>query len=307
VPDVLANDDVLSFNPGNPFLSAPDAGGPPPVAASRSAVDMRPQIEDANQRSQAAIDAAQRSMDLEERNAAARERDLAPIRERQLQMARQPLPEPPKHKESPPVPQRQNQHDDENWLFASALLGSLAGALTRNHQTNALAAFTGAMTGYQEGSRQKFDQNMEIWKAENQKAQESEKNALADYRAILENRKLSNDQMEIELRVAAEQHQDRAMQTAARTKNFLTIAQLHDKRAQALEQSSTSADRLTFQYDQMKTREQTQLAVAQMRALGVTPGQENALIDAIGTYKQAPIGGPRGAAIMNLVQEKYRD
>jgi len=315
MPDVLAQDDVLSFNPGNPFLTAPDAGGPPPVAASRSAVDMRPQIEDANQRSQAAIDAAQRSMDLEERNAEARQRELEPLRQRQLQAALSGIDRTEaaqkalqaKTQKPPEPPKRQNQHDDENWLFASALLGSLAGALTRNHQTNALAAFTGAMTGYQEGSRQKFDQNMEIWKAENQKAIESNKQALDEYRAILENTKLTNDQMSVALQVAGSKYEDKAMVTAAKTKNELLIAQLHDKRAQAMEQMSTSADRLTFQYDQMKTREQTQLAVAQMRALGVTPGQENALIDAIGTYKQAPIGGPRGAAIMNLVQQAHPD
>jgi hypothetical protein len=307
MPDPLAPDDVLSFNPSNPFLTAPDAGGPPPVAASRAAVDLQPRIDQAYGRSQAAIDAAQRSMDTEERNAAARERELAPIRERQLELARQPLPQPPKAKETPEPPKRNNQHDDETWLFASALLGSLAGALTRNHQTNALAAFTGALTGYQEGSRQKFDQNMELWKAENTRAQEAASHAQNEYREILENRKLSMDQMSVELQVAAAKHEDRAMQTAAKTKNSLVIAQLYDKQAQALEQMTTSADRLTFQYDKMKRDEQTKLAVAQMRALGVQPGQEEALIDQIGSYKQAPIGGPRGAAIMNLVAQKYPD
>src|SRR5258708_7814310 len=163
MPDVLAQDDVLSFNPSSPFLTAPDAGGPPPRAAS----DLQPRIDEAGRRSQAAIDAAERSMAQEEREAVARERELTPLRERQMEMARQPIPQPLKTKESPPAPQRQNQHDDENWLFAAGLLGSLAGALTRNHATNALGAFSGALQGYQEGSRQKFDENMQIWNAEN--------------------------------------------------------------------------------------------------------------------------------------------
>ena len=307
MPDVLAQDDVLSFNPSNPFLTAPDAGGSPPVAASRAAADLQPRIDDAARRSQAAIDAAERSMDQEDRNAAAREKELAPIRERQMEAARQPIPQPPKSRESPPAPQRNNQHDDESWLMAAGLLGALAGAFTRNHATNALAAFSGALSGYQEGSKQKFDENMQIWNAENRRAQEASQNALADYRAILENRKLTTDQMSVELQLAAAKHDDKAMATAARTKNELVIAQLHDKHEQALVQSQTAADRLTFQYEQMQRKEQTQMAVAQMRALGVQPGQENALVDAIGQYKQAPITGARGSAIMNLVQQKYPD
>jgi hypothetical protein len=307
MPDVLSNDDVLSFDPRSPFLTAPDAGGPPPVAASRAAADLQPRIDEAGRRSQAAIDAAERSMDQEDRNAATRERELAPLRERQMEMARQSIPQPPKTKESPPAPQRQNQHDDETWLFAAGLLGALAGAATRNHATNALAAFSGAISGYQEGSKQKFDEQMQIWNAENKRAQEASQNALAEYRGILENRKLTMEQMSVELQLASAKHDDKAMATAAKTKNWMTIAGLYDKHEQALVQSQTSADRLTFQYEQMKNKEQTQLAVAQMRALGVVPGQENALIDQIGQYKIAPIGGARGAAIMNLVAQKFPD
>jgi hypothetical protein len=305
MPDPLAQDDVLSFDPRSPFLTAPDAGGP--VAPPGPNPNLQPRIDEAGRRSQAAVEAAERSMALEERNAAARERELAPIRGRQMEMARQPLPEPPKTKESPPAPQRQNQHDDENWLFAAGLLGSLAGALTRNHATNALAAFTGALQGYQEGSREKFEQNMQIWNAENKRAQEASQNALAEYRSILENRKLSMEQMSVELQLAAAKHDDRAMQTAAKTKNELVIAQLYDKHEQALTQVQTTHDRLSQSYELAQQRQQQQMAIAQMRALGVTPGQENALVDAIGQYKQAPITGARGSAIMNLVQQAYPD
>jgi hypothetical protein len=307
MPDPLAQDDVLSFDPRSPFLTAPDAGDPAPVVASRAAADLQPRIEEAGRHSQAAVEAAERSMAQEDRNAAARERELAPLRERQMEMARQPIPEPPKTKESPPAPQRQNQHDDENWLFAAGLLGSLAGALTRNHATNALAAFSGALQGYQEGSREKFDQNMKIWEAENKRAQEASQNALAEYRAILENRKLSMEQMSVELQLAAAKHDDRAMQTAAKTKNELVIAQLYDKHEQALTQVQTTHDRLSQSYELAQQRQQQQMAIAQMRALGVKPGEENALIQCIGEYRCRPITGARGAAIMNLVTEHFPD
>jgi hypothetical protein len=307
MPDPLAQDDVLSFDPRSPFLTAPDAGDPAPVVASRAAADLQPRIEEAGRHSQAAVEAAERSMAQEDRNAATRERELAPLRERQMEMARQPLPEPPKTKESPPAPQRQNQHDDENWLFAAGLLGSLAGALTRNHATNALAAFSGALQGYQEGSKQKFDENMQIWNAENKRAQEASQNALAEYRSILENRKLSMEQMSVELQLAAAKHDDRAMATAAKTKNELVIAQLYDKHEQALTQVQTTHDRLSQSYELAQQRQQQQMVIAQMRALGVVPGQESATVDKIGKYELPPVTGPRGTAIMNLVAERYPD
>jgi len=173
--------------------------------------------------------------------------------------------------------------------------------------TNALSAFSGAMEGYQEGSRQKFDQSMKLWEAENKRIQETNHAALSEYHDTLSNRKLTMDQMSIELQVAAAKYDDRAMQTAAKSKNSLVIAQLYDKQAQALEQMKVSGDRLSQNYEMAQQREQNKLAVAQMRALGVAPGQEMPLIDAIGQYKQAPITGPRGSNIMNLVQQKYPD
>jgi len=310
MPDPLAQDDVLSFNPSNPFLTAPDAGGPPPVAASRAAADLQPRIDESGRRSQAAIDLAERSMGLEERNAAAREHELTPLRDRQMEMARQPIPQPPKAKESPPAPQRQNQHDDENWLLAAGLLGSLAGVFTRNHATNALAAFSGALQGYQEGSKQKFDENMQIWNAENKRAQEASQNALAEYRGILENRKLSMEQMSVELQLAAAKHDDRAMQTAAKTKNFLTIAQLHDKQEQALVQMQQSADRLWEQKQRADARDQAnRLAQLKLEAekYAASPEGQARLQSILRGAQPPPSQGQRGTSFVALRDQAISD
>src|SRR5216684_6182776 len=213
----------------------------------------------------------------------------------------------PKQEKLPAQPKQRDQHDDENWLFAASILGSLAGAFTRNHATNALAAFSGAMQGYQEGSKQKFDQNMKTWEAENKAVQETNKQAMDEYRDILQNRKLSMDQMSVAMRLAGEKHDDQAAIQAAQTKNSLVMAQFYDKRNEAALRMQQASDNLLEKRDETNRRENNKMAIAQMRALGVTPGQEGALIDAIGTYKQAPITGPRGAAIMNLVQEQHPD
>jgi hypothetical protein len=263
VPDVLSQDDnVLSFDPRPPFLTAPDAGGP--VAAPGPPLNLGPQIADERRQAQEAFGLAQQSMAREESDAAAREKELAPLRQRQMQMAMSGIDRAEaaqqaleaKTQKPPEPPQRQNQHDDENWLFAAGLLGSLAGAFTRNHATNALAAFSGAMQGYQEGSREKFDQNMKIWEAENKKVIETNKAAQDEYRSILENNKFTMDQMSVALQVAGAKYEDRGMVTAAKTKNELVIAQYHDQNVRAMEQVEATYGRLSGAYKDARIREQ---------------------------------------------------
>src|ERR1700719_4435676 len=110
MPDVLAQDDVMSpqydvgavlsgsrYDAGPPPGAAPTQAAaplpaatgapPPPVAPLRPPTDMRPEIAQERQRAQAAFDAAERSMAREESDAAAREKELAPLRQRQMQMA----------------------------------------------------------------------------------------------------------------------------------------------------------------------------------------------------------------------------
>jgi hypothetical protein len=216
---------------------------------------MRPEIAQERQRAQAAFDAAERSMAREESDAAEKSKALRPVRDRMMELATRPLPEPPKEKEAPPVPKRNDQHDDENWLMAAGLLGGLAGALTRNHATNALAAFSGALQGYQEGSRKKFDENMKIWEAENNKAIEANRNAQDRYRNILQDRKMNIDQMSIALQVAGAEFEDRGMVTAAKTKNSLVMAQYHDQNVRAMEQMQSSADRLSESRERAERKE----------------------------------------------------
>ena len=263
MPDVLAQDDVLSFDPSSPMVTTPPSA-PSPVA-SRGAVDMQPRIDEARRRSDAAIGRLEQSGEQEEANAAARAKALEPLRQRQLALAEKNLTQleqpPPKAQQPPATPQRQNQHDDEQWLFSASLLGALAGGLTRRHLTNGLAAFSGAMEGYHEGSRQKFDQNMKIWEAENKKVIETNKAAMDEYRTIMENTKLSQDQMSIALQIAASKYDDQAMALSAKSKNSLQIAQHYDKEAEALERFERSHNALSQSRAAATAREQEQQAI----------------------------------------------
>jgi hypothetical protein len=291
--------------PAVPAAPSPLQAAPHPVAPPRQS--LQPQIADERRRAQAAFDTAQGAMGEQERIVGEKSQALKPVRDRMMELATRPLPQPPQQKEAPPAPKGNNPHDDETWLFAAGLLGAFAGALTRQHATNALAAFTGAIQGYQEGSKAKFDQNMQIWEAENKKVMETNKASQQRYRDVLQDRKLTMDQMSIALQVAGAEFDDKGMVAAAKSKNALVIANYHDQNAKAMDQVEVSYERISEQSEQKKRADEMKLAVAQMRALGVTPGQEEKYIDAIGTYREAPLTGARGTAIMRQVHEKYPD
>jgi len=280
MPDVLAQDDVLSFDPSSAMVTTPPSAPPaiaPPPAVARP--DLQAQIQKDRERSDAYIAQMEKSQALEEGNLQQRQREMEPLRQRALSEVQRPLPPPPKQEKPPEVPKRQNQHDDETWLFASALLGSLAGAFTRRHQTNALAAFSGAMEGYQEGSKQKFEQNMRIWEAENKKALETNKQAMDEYKEILQDRKFSTDQMSVAMQIAGQKYDDQAAITAAKTKNSLVMAQFFDKRAQAAQDAQDSSNRLLAAEQKQKDRDQ---------ALRIEKWKDDAEI-----YKASPDGQTR--------------
>jgi hypothetical protein len=310
--DPLSQDaDVLSFQPGSPMLAPPPpapAMAPQPVASGGAAAPAPPpgpNFQQQFQEAQASGDAAMAGVkkageaEIAAKEAAARERE--PLRQRALAEAQQPIPQPPKSQQPPATPKRNDTHDDETWLFASSLLGSLAGAFTRRHVTNALAAFTGAMEGYQEGSKQKLEQNMKIWEAENKKIQETNKQAMDEYQAILENRKFSETQKSVALQLAGQKYDDKAAIEVAKMQNSLVQAQYFDKRAQAAEQMQKSADALAERRDARNARnkalEQQQMEESAREYMHSAEGQER--IRSTMALERAPpsSGAPRNTPL----------
>src|SRR5262245_47179754 len=253
MPDVLAQDDVLSFTPGSLMTTIPEGAGavdyPPAAPAPPPARDLGQDIEEARARSRAATDRAEASINRETELAERHQRAMAPLYDRAAETLRsQKIPQVPQRAPMPAAPKRNDPGADEQWLMAAGLLGALAGAFTRNHLTNGLAAMTGALQGYQEGSQQKFQNNLKIWDAESKNAIETNRAATEDYRATLENVKLTNDQMFKELEIKSMQYKDEAMAQAARTKNELSVAQLHDHQVTALTQLEQHSQRLREQH-----------------------------------------------------------
>jgi hypothetical protein len=156
---------------------------------------------------------------------------LKPLREQEMAQASQPLPQPPQSQPLPPVPSNQMSDADNAWLNAAMFLGSLAGGLTRNHVTNALAGMTGAVEGYTQGRKDLFQQQMDIWKAANDRALKENDRSQKAYETVLKNRQLSMDQKMMQVQITAQQFDDEAMAGAAAQKDTIAVAQLADQRA----------------------------------------------------------------------------
>ncbi len=171
-------------------------------------------------------------MQQQQQNFDQREKALEPLRQQQIKMAQQPIPQPPQPQQLPAAPKRNDPGADEAWLSVAMVLGAIGGGLTRRHTTNALAAMTGAIEGYNEGSRQKFDQNVKIWDAETKKILETNKAANDQYKQILESKTLAIQQKAMELQLTAAKFEDRAAMQLAQMGHLEKLGDLIEKRSQ---------------------------------------------------------------------------
>jgi hypothetical protein len=225
-----------------------------------------------------------RMMEEQTRTAQEREKALGPMRQEQLKQLRQPLPQPPQPQQLPAAPKRNEPGADESWLMVAGVLGAIAGGLTRNHTTNALAAMTGAMEGYNEGSRQKFDQNVKIWDAETKRILETNQQANEQYKQILESRKLAFQQKMEELQLVAAKYDDRATMQLAQQGNAQKIGDMIEKRMQLAGQMSHYDQQLRMQYAKFTQQEKMQAEKLQAQrdiaAMKRGVGGDNPLSDA---------------------------
>lgn len=234
--------DLLGPNPpSRPEETTPSLtpGGSPSLSPEEDPTFLKQMQEMRLRAGREGEEATRRAKELIERNRDVyerREAELEPLRKEQLANLREPLPSPPTSRPLPDAPKptlgpnAPDADNDHAWLTAAMFLGSLGGALTRNHVTNALAGFSGAVQGYNEGKKEIFHQQMEVWRAENEKALRENERSQRDYENILRDRKLTMDQKMLQVQISAQKYDDEAMFNAAQTKDTLTVAQLSDQR-----------------------------------------------------------------------------
>jgi hypothetical protein len=210
-----------------PNLSPPQSALAPPQSVLSLGRDQ------ASQDFEVAAHQAQQDVNRERQLLGQQRGQLVPFRQAAMESAAQPLPQPPQPKQPPKPPtaeDAQNQSWQQEWLTAAMFLGTLGGALTRRPLTNSLAAFTGMIEGVNEGSKQKFEQSMKTWEAENKAVLEANDAANKSYEQILKSRQLDTEQKMTMLQLKAMELKDDAMAQAAITKDQIAVAQLHDQR-----------------------------------------------------------------------------
>lgn len=262
--------DPQSLTPGS---LGPTAPGPEALQDQQNREALQRDLAAANADMQRAEAATGRATQLQGQKAEA----LAPLRQDLQKANAQPLPQAPQTQKPPPVPKpddAQQQNGNQMWLTAAMFLGVLSGAMTRNHATNALAAFSGTLQGVEQGRRDLFEQNMKTWEAENKKIVEANKEANDTYLRILKSRELDFEQKAQAIQIAAARYDDQIASQLAEAKNFEALAKSHDEQVKYREQlvkatKETKQELNQREFERWKKDEGE--AKAQLIAQGKTP------------------------------------
>src|SRR6266849_10313414 len=101
MPDVLAQDDVLSFDPSSAMVPTPPSAPPAVAPPAAARPDLQAQIQKDRDRSDAYIAQMEKSQATEEAQLEQRQREMEPLRQRALSEVQRPLPQPPKQEKPP--------------------------------------------------------------------------------------------------------------------------------------------------------------------------------------------------------------
>jgi hypothetical protein len=178
---------------------------------------------------------------------------------------------------TPPPPTANVGNDAMMWLAAATALGGIAGALTRNHTTNALAAFSGTLDGLREGNQQKFENNFKTWEASAKQVQENNAAELAEYKAAIENRELDDRSRSMQIQIVANKYRNQFMAGVAKhyaetgdftmaTAAFDAFTSQNEKAEGAFTKLAQFAQARKDKMEQLQFQRDTQFGVAERRA-----------------------------------------
>ena len=118
------------------------------------------------------------------------------------------------------------QADAFGWFTAAAVLGSLAGARSRQGATAALNAFSGMMNGFAKGDLTLFEQKYKEWEANSERARELNARAVNEYKAIMNNKQLGLDVQANLMQMTASKFKDQSMANTAQLRDIERMTQL---------------------------------------------------------------------------------
>lgn len=178
-------------------------------------------------------------IEQQQQDFAAGQAALDPIRDRVLKVLESPNAAQAHLQKIKDAPKPEDyQKNALQFASAMAVLGAFAGKFTRAGGTASLDAFAGAIKGWQEGNLQAWHQGMEEWRANTEKTLANNQVELQKYRQIIENKRLTVDQMMAALNIESARFQNKVMFDATTNQNYEQAFRLTDtleKNAQRLQ------------------------------------------------------------------------
>jgi transcriptional regulator NrdR family protein len=242
---------------------------------------------------------------------AAEQSEMAPLVSGVQKTLAKPAPAAPQLQQPPKPPQQGSELADNaaGYIAAATVLGAIAGAFTRNHTTNALGAFTGMLTGLKEGNLQKFQQSYQTWKAQNDQVIESNRVAMDQYKAILEDRRRNIDEQMAGIQLVAAKYKDQITYEAATARNYTLVAQIMERNAFNQQKLEQNAEKMTQMYDLQKKKLDMQLAQNGMTMdesgeIKIDSNKDSPVekqAQAIANYQQAPLSSSGQRSPLNRI------
>jgi hypothetical protein len=222
-----------------------------------------------------------------------------------------PMPQMPQQQKPPQPPDAKDyQKDAMAWASAFAVLGAVAGRFTRMPGGAALAAFGGALKGWQEGNLQAYEQASQKWEQENKVALENNRQVMEQYKLALENRKMNIDEQMQQIQLTAANYHDKMMYDAAQAKNYTLVAQIYEKNAQYTQKATEASAKLQEKRDEQKQKNEQSATYwlspeGQARLPSLSPAQQAGVKQLIDLYGQKLLkGGMMGQMIGKENQER---
>src|SRR5215472_5597761 len=222
----------------------------------------------------------------------------------------------------PEMKQPDIRADAGAWMMAATLLGSLAGARSRQGATAALNAFAGAMQGWAKGDLAGFERNYKVWQANAERTYEMNARAQREYEAVMKDARLDFDTKANMIKMIAAKWDDQLMIPQAEQRHIERMTQLMDAKARANDNYYFHMQSLQQHHDDTILKAKAQVARYGMKLNTDADGNISIDLDtstgspiwarakAIADYKQAlcsSVANPTCTQLMGLVQQLNPD
>jgi hypothetical protein len=174
----------------------------------------------------------------------------------------------PKPKELPLSPQEFSQ-DAVNYLQITALVGALAGTLTRGNTTAALNAFNGAVKGFMSGNEEVFKAKTAEWKMTSERIREDNKAQMDAYDEILKDETLDANMKQRHIQNIAKMYDNQMIWNQAAQGDILKTGMLIEKQRQYEQNAEDARTKMYWNVEKAKAE------IEKLRNPSIGRGMEN--------------------------------